>query len=432
MTEPEASEHFFYDLTFRDADLSQVRMRRSARILRYALALTSAACAAFGIMFALTGNLATALIEVIIFAFALLLLAALRRGHIVAVAHATFVMTILFVIAINIFEGTDQAGRQSFHVSFLAIAFASFLIIPHPRWLSTTYCIVSLALFAILEMGLVRVAPQMPISRDVFRVANDLSVVFTALLIGGCLILFRNDIARAEERLNNANSRLEDLLGNMLPESIAARLRTEGRTFAEAFSDCTILFADIVGFSKLAARIPPVELVHMLDSVFSRFDDLVGRFGLEKIKTIGDAYMVAAGIPDARPDHAVATVDLALEMIAVCRDYPEISLRIGINSGAVVAGVIGRKRFIYDLWGDAVNIAQRMEQTGVPGSVQITEATWLAIRDSFETESRGQVAIKGGIELAAYTVTGRRGRQADPGGERFTDRPAARAHDGIP
>ena len=194
----------------------------------------------------------------------------------------------------------------------------------------------------------------------------------------------------------------------MLPESIAARLRTDGRTFAEAFSDCTILFADIVGFSKLAARMPPVELVQMLDSVFSRFDDLVGRFGLEKIKTIGDAYMVAAGIPDARPDHAEATVDLALEMLAVCRDYPEISLRIGINSGAVVAGVIGRKRFIYDLWGDAVNIAQRMEQTGVPGSVQVTEATWLAIRDTFETQSRGLVAIKGGIELAAYMVTGRR------------------------
>ena len=408
MTAPEANEHFFHDLTFRDADLSQVRMRRGARILRYALALTTAACAAFGIMFVFTGNLATALIEALILAFALFLLVALRRGHVVAVAHATFVMTILFVIALNIFEGTGQEGRQSLHVWFLAIAFASFLVIPYPRWLSTTYCIVSLALFAILEMGLVRIAPQMPISRDIFRVANELSVVFTVFLIGGCLILFRNDIARAEERLNNANSRLEDLLGNMLPETIAERLRTEGRTFADAFSDCTILFADIVGFSKLAARLPPVELVQMLDSVFSRFDDLVGRFGLEKIKTIGDAYMVAAGIPDARPDHAEATVDLALEMLAVCRDYPEISLRVGINSGAVVAGVIGRKRFIYDLWGDAVNIAQRMEQTGVPGSVQVTEATWLAIRDTFETQSRGLVAIKGGIELAAYMVTGRR------------------------
>jgi len=328
MTAPEANEHFFYDRTFRAADLSHVRMRRGARILRYALALTAAACAAFGIMFAFTGNLATALMEAIGLAFALLLLAALRRGHIVPVTHATFVMTFLFLIAFNILEGTGQDERQSLHVWFLAIAFASFLVIPHPRWLSTAYCVVSLALFAILEMGLVRIAPQMPISRDVFRVANDLSVVFTVLLIGGCLILFRNDIARAEERLNNANSRLEYLLGNMLPESIAARLRDEGRTFAEAFRDCTILFADIVEFSKLAARIPPAELVQMLDSVFCRFVDLVGRFGLEKIKTIGDAYMVAAGIPDARPDHAVATVDLALEMIAVCRDYPEISLRI--------------------------------------------------------------------------------------------------------
>lgn len=409
MTDSDSRQHFFSDMTFREADLSEVRRQRSTRILRYALWTAALSAAMFALLFAFTGNTRTAAIEVGVMAVLGALLWALYRGHVATATHGSFLLLTMFVIATNLFEGIGGERQHGFHVWFLALAFGSFLVIPHPRWVSTAYSLSSLAMYALVEMRLLRLEPLMPISRDIFRVANGLAVVFAVAILAGCLVLFRNDIATAEESLNRSNARLEDLLGNMLPASIADRLRKDGRTFADAYAQCTIVFADIVGFSQMAARLPAVELVQTLDSIFSRFDALVENAGLEKIKTIGDAYMVASGIPHARTDHALAAVDLALEMLRVIDDYPGISVRIGINSGPVVAGVIGRKRFIYDLWGDAVNIAQRMEQSGVAGRVQITEATWIAVRHAFETEARGRVAIKGGSDLAAYLVTGRLG-----------------------
>lgn len=407
MTDSDSRQLFFSDMTFREADLSEVGRQRSTRILRYALWTAAISAAIFALLFAFTGNMRTATIEVGVMAVLGALLWTLYRGHVTFAAHGSFLLMTMFVIATNLFEGIGGDRQHGFHVWFLALAFGSFLVIPNPRWLSMVYSLFSLAMYAILEMRLLHVEPMMPISGEAFRFANGLAVVFAVALLAGCLVLFRNDIATAEERLNRSNARLEDLLGNMLPASIADRLRKDGRTFADAYAQCTIVFADIVGFTQLAARLPPVELVQTLDSIFSRFDALVETAGLEKIKTIGDAYMLASGIPHARADHAIAAVDVALGMLDVTQDYPGIAVRIGINSGPVVAGVIGRKRFIYDLWGDAVNIAQRMEQSGVAGRVQITEPTWLAVRHAFDTEPRGRVTIKGGSDLAAYLVKGR-------------------------
>ena len=190
----------------------------------------------------------------------------------------------------------------------------------------------------------------------------------------------------------------------MLPESIVRRLREEGHTFADAFATCTILFADLVGFTKIASEHPAAEVVDLLDRVFSRFDDLVETAGVEKIKTIGDAYMVVAGVPRPRTDHAMVIAALALQMRDTIHEFG-LRLRIGINTGPVVAGVIGKKRFIYDLWGDTVNVASRMESQGPADGIQVTQATWREIHDQFELESR-TVEVRGRGRMDVWLLLG--------------------------
>lgn len=181
----------------------------------------------------------------------------------------------------------------------------------------------------------------------------------------------------------------------LFPKIIAERLLAKGETFAERHADCSILFADIVGFTTLSERISPVALVEMLTEIFARFDAVVEQKGLTKIKTIGDAYMVASGVPEARPDHAQVLVEFGQEMLALIRDIEGIDLRIGIASGELVAGVIGQSRQLFDVWGDVVNTASRLETGGVPGRIQVSESTYQLTRDWFAYEKRAQVSLKG-------------------------------------
>ena len=199
----------------------------------------------------------------------------------------------------------------------------------------------------------------------------------------------------------------ERLLLNVLPAPIAARLKTGEGVIVDRFEHVSVLFADIVGFTALSARTSPESLVVMLDDLFTRFDALADRHGLEKIKTIGDAYMVVAGVPEPRSDHAVAMARMGLDMQAVITEYAaragvELTIRIGIHSGPVVAGVIGRNKFIYDLWGDTVNTASRMESHGLPNRVHVTEATIAALGGRFEHESRGEIDVKGKGPMTTY------------------------------
>jgi PAS domain S-box-containing protein len=216
----------------------------------------------------------------------------------------------------------------------------------------------------------------------------------------------------AREALRYLHDQSEQLLLNILPEPIAQRLKLQQMTIADSFEAVSVLFADIVGFTELAARTSPKELVEILNLIFSKFDRLAERNGLEKIKTIGDAYMVVGGLPTPRPDHAVAIAQMALEMQAEMVTVAEetdksFKLRIGINSGPVVAGVIGIKKFIYDLWGDTVNVASRMESQGVDGAIQVTATTYELLRDKYLFEKRGLISIKGKGDMMAYLLTGR-------------------------
>jgi guanylate cyclase len=215
---------------------------------------------------------------------------------------------------------------------------------------------------------------------------------------------------------NFFQERSESLLLNILPKNVSEVLKREQRTIATHHPAASILFADVVNFTPMAGAMTPLDLVNLLNEVFHCFDGLVDRYGVEKIKTIGDCYMVAAGVPVERTDHASALVGLALDMQAAVNGRRfggrQLSFRIGINSGPVVAGVIGRKRFIYDLWGDAVNLASRMESHGQSGAIQITRGTYELVKEEFECEARGSIEVKGAGSIEIWHVLGRKPRAA--------------------
>jgi adenylate cyclase len=217
---------------------------------------------------------------------------------------------------------------------------------------------------------------------------------------------------------NFFQERSETLLLNILPKEISDALKTDQGAIAAHYESASVLFADVVGFTSMAAAMVPLRLVNLLNEVFSSFDDLVEKHGLEKIKTIGDSYMVASGVPRERADHALALVQLALDMRDAVANRTfggeTLAFRIGVNSGPVVAGVIGRKKFIYDLWGATVNLASRMESHGQSGAIQITRSTYDLVSARFDCESARTIRVKGAGGVEVWRVVGgKRGSQAE-------------------
>lgn len=217
----------------------------------------------------------------------------------------------------------------------------------------------------------------------------------------------------AQEALHYQQEQTEKLLLNILPKPIAEQLKLEPSTIADSFEEVSVLFADLVGFTEFSSRHSATELVEFLNVIFSEFDQLVEKHDLEKIKTIGDAYMVVAGLPTPRADHADAIAQMALDMQQAlakvnAKTGEDFSMRIGINSGSAVAGVIGLKKFSYDLWGDTVNTASRMESLGISGEIQVTAATYRRLRDKYLFEERGVISVKGKGEMVTYLLKGRK------------------------
>jgi adenylate cyclase len=240
-----------------------------------------------------------------------------------------------------------------------------------------------------------------------FFVLNICGVALTAYL------LLQYAVRARDEALASS----EGLLLNILPKAIADRLKREEGRIAEAHEDVTVLFADVVDFTPFVERTEPARVVAVLDEIFSAFDRLAEQHGLEKIKTIGDAYMVVAGLPAPRADHVEAMAEMALDMQTelprLCGPLGlDLVIRIGMDTGPVIAGVIGRHKFIYDLWGDTVNTASRMESSGLPGRIQVTAATYERLCDRYEFEERGEIEVKGKGRLKAYLLVGRRAEGA--------------------
>jgi adenylate cyclase len=308
----------------------------------------------------------------------------------------------VFVIILSLGGIANSTGV----IFFLPIAALSMVTQPTREFLGWSAATVALVILA------VAVQPWLPTSNNI---PFELSTIFWGInFINFSWILYFNLEAFFHQRdtalrlLQAEQVKSEKLLLNILPPEIARVLKDENRIIADHIDQVSILFADVVNFTPMSESMAPIELVSLLDEVFSRFDILVEKYHLEKIKTIGDCYMVAAGVPLARPDHAHVLARLALDI----QDYVNrneirgrrLQFRIGINSGPVVAGVIGRQKFSYDLWGDTVNTASRMESHGASGIIQITRETYELIRDEFVCEPHGRINIKGKGEMDVWYV----------------------------
>ena len=284
------------------------------------------------------------------------------------------------------------------------------------------------AVIVILAGLLVAFAIANDIARPIVRLTEVAETIKSGNLTARSTVTSHDEIGILADTFNSMTASLqytldslrleqeksENLLLNILPKDIAELLKKRPDSIAEQYSEASILFADVVNFTPMSSQMKPIELVGLLNQVFSQFDALVEKYDLEKIKTIGDCYMVASGVPRPRQDHAKAITCLALDMQEIVResDYfgRKLIFRIGINSGPVVAGVIGRKKFIYDLWGDAVNTASRMESNGTGGLIQITRETYNLIHNDFICESRGVINVKGKGELPVWFVHGKNSR----------------------
>jgi class 3 adenylate cyclase len=248
--------------------------------------------------------------------------------------------------------------------------------------------------------------------------------IFGAAVIGTLLALrlleqsrrrvFTQDIVirQQAEALRVEKDRADALVANVLPQSMSSRLIAGERTIADAYPAVTVLFADIVGFTQMTRRLPAEEVVGMLGRLFARFDELVAERGLEKIKTIGDAYMVAGGLPEPIEDHAARVVDLGLAMIEAASQeggrMADLQLRVGVHSGPVIGGVIGHRKFAFDVWGETVNVASRLESNGIAGRVQVSARTWALVEDRFHGEDRGPIHLRGHGFVDTYAIVGRR------------------------
>jgi len=301
-------------------------------------------------------------------------------------AYLTFLMAAALVI---LFVGTERtlvaAGLTALAATLM---FAVHLVVPH----STGF-----------------------LTPDALFYGNFLTnVVVSATILFAVVHYAVRQIARAEEQAEREHARSETLLANILPPRVAARLKERpGSEIADAYPAASILFADMAGFTSRASDTAPDKLVQFLNGVFTKLDGLVENHGLEKIKTTGDAYMVVSGVPEARPDHAEALADLALDMRDALIGLVDpkgrrVPVRFGIASGPVVAGVVGTRKFFYDVWGDAVNTASRMESTGEAGKIQVAPETYELLTNRFDLEERGVIEIRGKGQMRTWFLIGRK------------------------
>jgi class 3 adenylate cyclase len=283
----------------------------------------------------------------------------------------------------------------------LSVALATAWAAGHRVW---SVLVVGCFVAAGVGVGYQTLAPDQPALQVLGDVTRD-TFLFAAVLLLGEAVRTRRTL-QWEEELS------ERLLLNVLPAPIAARLKQDEEVIADGFPDVTVLFADLVDFTRRSQRSRPQQVVEFLDELFSTFDQLTRRHGLEKIKTIGDAYMAAGGLPEPMADHPQAVADLALAIqVEVARRADPtgqpLQVRIGIDTGPVVAGVIGTDKFSYDLWGDTVNTASRMESSGMPSCIQVTERTYRRLRDGYRFECRGPIEVKGKGKMVTWFLVGR-------------------------
>jgi len=336
-------------------------------------------------------------------------------------------LTFIGAAYVSLFSSGWDAGTASGSQFFFLVA-ASLVVLV----LGIDHIVLAASLAAI-GAGLV-IALEFLVPRNTgLEPAWAQSMMFVVTIVSAFVMVFvavwfaLRDTARAEAVMEAEYERSEALLANMLPGSIAERLKSSSRNvIADKYDEASVLFADIVGFTERASSTTPADLVRFLDQLYGAFDELVDKHGLEKIKVSGDSYMVVSGVPRARPDHAVALADFALDMANVAAALKDphgdsVQLRMGMACGPVVAGVVGSRRFFYDVWGDAVNLASRMESTDSVGRIQVPEAMYERLKNDFVLQERGLIEVKGKGAMRTWYLIGRRA------GEQPTDLLAERS-----
>ena len=384
------------------ADPDDLRLRKALLVLFILLVMPTGVI--WGILYWINGEVVAALLPLTYTVYTVVVIVVFHRTRDFTFfrrAELTGILLTPFVLGVVLGGLVPSSGiiLWSFLAPLGAIAFVS----PRLAWWW----------FGVFLLLVALTTPVAAIVRPVpAALPPTMVLAFLALNIGAVAFASFFLLATFARQREDAQARADGLLLNILPAEVAETLKVDRRRIARHYEQVSVLFADVVDFTPLAESLPPAGVVDLLDELFTEFDDLVERHGVEKIKTIGDAYMVAAGVPRERADHAHVLADLALEMAAVVdhhrrADGGAIRLRIGIASGPVVAGVIGRRKFIYDLWGDTVNVASRMESQGTPGRIQITEATCALIRDAFDCEPRGEIEVKGKGAISTWYLLGR-------------------------
>ena len=320
-------------------------------------------------------------------------------GRVLGPAIAAAIASIADLIIVHVALGGYAYSGGHFAWG-IALVFALVLLLGRREGIAAAaVLVVAAVVFAFLEKDLAasRLPPD-PTLR---------AFLFAGVFVGD-LVILTAVLVYFLRRVGAERARAESLLLNVLPAEVAAELKDRGRVEPRRFDAISVVFADIVGFTERYAGADPQEMVGQLNEIFTVFDTLAAKYGCEKIRTIGDAYMAAAGVPVAREDYAEVAAALALEMLESAEGGP-FTFRIGINSGPVVAGVIGTTKFQYDVWGDTVNTASRMESHGVPGRIQISESTYRLIRHGYDCVPRGTIQVKGKGELPTWFLVGAKG-----------------------
>ena len=302
------------------------------------------------------------------------------------------------------------SGSQLFLIMMAAVS--ALVLRQRDAWMTRLVVLAYAALFVAssfaFEIGLLSARLPEGLMDALFAVA----AIVVILVIGSVAVFYRGLVAGAVAEMHEANERTEELLRAVLPAAIARRLKERrDRIIADYHPESTVLFADIIGFTARSATMAATQLVANLNDVFAAFDELVAEHGLEKIKTIGDAYMVAGGLPTLQPDHVERTARLALDMQAKVTElgetlWPGLQIRVGIHTGPTVAGVIGRSKFAYDVWGDTVNMASRMETNAAPGEILVSYMTYERLADEFELDGPMPIQAKGKGMIEAYRLIG--------------------------
>lgn len=384
------------------------KVARGLRVLN----ATALGGAVFVLGFAIYDAVAELWMLVAINALTALLLASIplwhRAGPLVApLIYVAGAYTAIFVICSML--GTDS-GMQ---LQYLAIAAGAVLVLGVDRLvILAVNCTVAILLVIALEI----LAP----ADTGLLTKRQMLENFIGCTVGTSLILFAivfyavRQAALGEEAAEREYQRSERLLVNILPEAVAHRLKASSEVVADRYNDASVLFADMAGFTARASQTSPAQLVHLLNTVFTCFDNLVEKHGLEKIKTTGDGYMVVSGVPLQRADHAQALARFALEMLAVAANLRDqtgaaVPVRIGMASGPLVAGVVGKRKFFYDVWGDVVNVASRMESTGLAGRIHVSSETFELLKEDFVLEPRGAREVKGKGVISTWFLLGRKG-----------------------